>query len=82
MDGEAFGFDAKISMEGTSTVSPYDPFAADSRLIFIELSKDSPRPDFSSRDAKFFLDAGNGPIGQIDPLNTAYTDLTPLFKSG
>ena len=77
-----FGFDAKTSVEGTSSASPYDPFAADSRLVFIELSKNSPRPDFSSRSAKFFLDAGGGPIGQIDPLNTAYTDLTPLFRSG
>ena len=80
--GKLFGFDAKKSLEGTPSASPYDPFAADSRLVFIELSKDSPRPDFSSRNAKFFLDAGDGPIGQIDPLNTAYTDLTPLFTSG
>ena len=80
--GSLFGFNAKQSLEGTATVTPYDPFASDSRLVFIELSKDSPRPDFSSRSAKFFLDAGEGPIGQINPLSTSYTDLTPLFRSG
>tara|TARA_R100001460_G_scaffold9910_1_gene23544 strand:- start:706 stop:2262 length:1557 start_codon:yes stop_codon:yes gene_type:complete len=80
--GRLFGFGAKQSLEGTANSTPYDPFESDSRLVFIELSKDSPRPDFSSRSAKFFVDAGDGPIGQINPLSTAYTDLTPLFRSG